>query len=96
MSNSEVVPDTVRRSTETTKPIELLKPEAFQVQNSVNSQDKYLDDGLLSDDGESVDLSALSDQIKQVSDEELLEIMAGKHRYEDDGKIFHIAILDYL
>ena len=37
MSNSEVVPDTVRRSTETTKPIELLKPEAFQVQNSVNS-----------------------------------------------------------
>ena len=27
MSSSEVVPDTVRRSTETTKPIELLKPE---------------------------------------------------------------------
>ena len=85
-----------RRSTESCKPIVQVKPDANQAYNSVNSEDKEQEDGMLSDDGQSVDLSALSDQVKQVSDEELLEIMASKHRFEDDGKIFHIAILDYL
>ena len=62
MSLSEVQHDIVRRSTETNKPIpiEVVKPEAH---NSLNSQQEIHDDGLLSDDGESVDLTALSDQI---------------------------------
>ena len=25
-----------------------------------------------------------------------MEMLAGKHRFKDDGKIFHIGIIDYL
>ena len=45
---------------------------------------------------ESIDLSAKSREVREITDERLLEIMAEKHLYRDDGKIFHIAIIDYL
>ena len=48
------------------------------------------------DDLLSVDLSALSDELKKIPDEEFLEILAGKHRFQDKGKVFHLSIIDYL
>ena len=32
----------------------------------------------------------------QISDEEFALLRAGNHRYADNGKIFHMAIIDYL
>jgi len=54
------------------------------------------DEGLLSDDGESYDLDELSGFEKDLTDEEICEIVASKHRFKDDKKVFHIAIIDYL
>ena len=54
------------------------------------------DGGELSDDGESVDLDVLSYLEEAISEEMLQEMLAGKHRFKDDGKIFHIGIIDYL
>lgn len=31
-----------------------------------------------------------------MTDDELIEMLAGKHRFQDDGKILHVAIIDYL
>ena len=67
-----------------------------ELANGNTPPDEIDEDELLSDDGQSVDLSEISNELRNVTDEELLEIMASKHRYEDDGKIFHIAIIDYL
>jgi len=53
-------------------------------------------DGLLSDDGESYDLDELSEQGREITDEEVCDILASKHRFKDKGKVFHIAIIDYL
>ena len=53
-------------------------------------------DGLLSDDGESYDLDELSEFQKDITDEEVCEIVASRHRFKDDKKVFHIAIIDYL
>ena len=68
------------------------KTPASPVVDSVEDIDDVNDlDDLLS-----VDLSALSDELKKIPDEELLEILAGKHRFQDKGKIFHLSIIDYL
>lgn len=45
-----------------------------------------------SDENISVNLSDEDD----MTDEELIEMLAGKHRFQDDGKIIHVAIIDYL
>ena len=31
-----------------------------------------------------------------MSDEELFELLAGKHRFQDVGKVLHVAIIDFL
>ena len=31
-----------------------------------------------------------------ISDAEFAQLRSGNHRYQDDGKIFHMAIIDYL
>ena len=31
-----------------------------------------------------------------MTDEELFEMLAGKHRFQDIGKIIHVGIIDYL
>lgn len=54
------------------------------------------EDGLLSDDGESLDLDELSLQAQDITDEDVCEMLASKHRFKDKGKVFHIAIIDYL
>ena len=54
------------------------------------------DDGKLSDDGASYDLDELSQEQKNISDEDVMNILASKHRFKDKGKVFHIAIIDYL
>ena len=56
----------------------------------------FNDDGLLSDDGESYDLDELSQQAKEVTDDDVCEMLASRHRFRDKGKVFHIAIIDYL
>ena len=52
--------------------------------------------GNLSDDGASYDLDELSLENKEISDEDVLNILASKHRFKDKGKVYHIAIIDYL
>ena len=47
-------------------------------------------------DDESVDLSEISRQIREIPEDRYLEILASKHQFEDDGKIFHLSIIDYL
>ena len=51
---------------------------------------------MISDDDQSYDLSAISRQIREIPEEQYLEILASKHDFEDDGKIFHLSIIDYL
>ena len=41
-------------------------------------------------------MTALDEQEMQIDDEELFEMLAGKHRFQDVGKILHIGIIDYL
>jgi len=57
---------------------------------------KFDSDGFLSDDGQSLDLDELSRQGKDLDDDEIMDMLASKHRFQDDGKILHIAIIDYL
>ena len=38
----------------------------------------------------------LSDESDEMTDQDLIEMLAGKHRLQDDGKILHVAIIDYL
>jgi hypothetical protein len=54
------------------------------------------EEGKLSDDGASYDLDELSLEDKNVTDEEVMNMLASKHRFNDKGKVFHIAIIDYL
>ena len=49
-----------------------------------------------SDDNLSVDLSAMDHAETLLGDAELFEILAGKHRFQDVGKILHVGIIDYL
>lgn len=44
----------------------------------------------------SVDLSVEEEREVKLDDEKLLDMLASKHRIKDDGKIIHIAIIDYL
>ena len=44
----------------------------------------------------SVDLSEMEAKEEKLSHEELFEELAAKHRFQDKGKILHIAIIDYL
>lgn len=44
----------------------------------------------------SVDLSALSDELEKIPEEQFLDILASRHRFQDEGKIFHMSIIDYL
>lgn len=50
------------------------------------------------DDATSVDLTVMdrAEANDEVTDEELFEMLAGKHRFQDVGKILHIGIIDYL
>ena len=48
------------------------------------------------DDLTSVNLSEEDEQHDKKSNKELLDLLAGKHRFKDDAKIIHIAIIDYL
>ena len=48
------------------------------------------------DDMTSVDLSEEEDKEENLTDEQLLDILAAKHRFNDDAKIIHVAIIDYL
>lgn len=48
------------------------------------------------DDTISVDLSAVDNLEVEHTEEELFEMLAAKHRFQDIGKVFHIAIIDYL
>ena len=41
-------------------------------------------------------MSEISKQIRDIPEERYLEILASKHKFEDDGKIFHLSIIDYL
>lgn len=34
--------------------------------------------------------------LKDITDEDFATLRQGNHRYEDHGKIFHMAIIDYL
>ena len=50
---------------------------------------------------DSVNLSAeeddeAEDTEEKTEDDDLFEILAGKHRFQDCGKILHIGIIDYL
>ena len=44
----------------------------------------------------SVDLSDEEDKEEELTDEQLLDVLASKHRFNDDAKIIHVAIIDYL
>lgn len=48
--------------------------------------------------GEQVLVEADQDEVEfnQITDEEFAKLRAGNHRYEDEGKIFHMAVIDYL
>ena len=38
-----------------------------------------------------------SEELAQtITNEEFAKLRAGNHRYEDEGKIFHMAVIDYL
>ena len=37
-----------------------------------------------------------NESFSKMDDEELFEMLAGKHRFQDVGKILHIGIIDYL
>ena len=37
-----------------------------------------------------------NNDLSKMDDEELFEMLAGKHRFQDVGKILHIGIIDYL
>ena len=45
---------------------------------------------------ESVDLSDEDLQEQELTNTQLLDLLAGKHRFQDDAKIIHVAIIDYL
>ena len=45
---------------------------------------------------ESNNLEAEQDELNMITDEEFAMLRAGNHRYEDEGKIFHMAVIDYL
>ena len=36
------------------------------------------------------------EELALITDEEFAKLRAGNHRYEDEGKIFHMAVIDYL
>ena len=44
----------------------------------------------------SINLSEISKREKELTDEELLDMLVAKHRFQDHGKIVHIAIIDFL
>mmetsp|Transcript_31548 Transcript_31548/g.39251 ORF Transcript_31548/g.39251 Transcript_31548/m.39251 type:complete len:98 (+) Transcript_31548:2833-3126(+) len=48
------------------------------------------------DDMTSVDLSEEEQKDADLTNEELLDMLAGRHRFNDDAKIIHVAIIDYL
>lgn len=37
-----------------------------------------------------------SGYLENITEEEFAQLRSGNHRYEDDGKIYHMAIIDYL
>ena len=44
----------------------------------------------------SMDLNTLDEIDQNLTDEDLFEMLASKHRFQDVGKILHIGIIDYL
>lgn len=72
------------------------KNRMFPMGGFTENKLEFDSDGLLSDDGESYDLDELSEQGREITDEEVCDILASKHRFKDKGKVFHIAIIDYL
>ncbi len=68
------------------KKLSLAKKEAT-IQNEDYYSDfesEHLSDG--DDDGD----------VNTMTDDELIEMLVDKHRFQDDGKILHVAIIDYL
>ncbi len=68
------------------KKLSLAKKEAT-IQNEDDYSDfesEHLSDG--DDDGD----------VNTMTDDELIEMLVDKHRFQDDGKILHVAIIDYL
>ena len=61
-----------------------------------NSDELEVDEETNYDDMTSVDLSEEEDKEDNLTDEQLLDILAAKHRFNDDAKIIHVAIIDYL
>ena len=49
-----------------------------------------------SDDIEEENIDALTQKQLQLTDDELMEILVGKHRFIDQGKLLHIGIIDFL
>ena len=49
-----------------------------EISESESSEDHFFDD-----ENESVDLSALSEYKRKITDEELLELLVSKHRFND-------------
>ena len=49
-----------------------------------------------SSDDISVDLTELDEELADIPEEKFLDILAAKHRFQDEGKVFHISIIDYL
>ena len=55
---------------------------------SINERDAQSDSGY--------DEADNNESFTKIDDEELFEMLAGKHRFQDVGKILHIGIIDYL
>ena len=55
---------------------------------SINERDAQSDNGY--------DEADNNESFSKIDDEELFEMLAGKHRFQDVGKILHVGIIDYL
>ena len=70
-----------------------------QIEEEEKSEEESSDsetEGAWDDDNQSVDLDALTTKRIEMTDDELMELLVGKHRINDKGKLLHIGIIDYL
>lgn len=73
-----------------------VKQRFFAVGGFADNKLEVQEDGRLSDDGKSYDLDKLSKEMNEITDEDVMEHLASKHRFKDNSKVFHMAIIDYL
>ena len=76
------------------EPIESENQPNFEDIEEEEKEKSSSSDGAFSD--ESVDLDEQSQMKIEMTDDELMELLIGKHRFNDRGKLLHIGIIDYL